>query len=325
MSNKEIKEKIARLKKEKNAVILAHYYVDGEVQAIADFVGDSYYLAEKATTVSEDAILFCGVSFMGESAKILGFVSAGFDNPYYLEMVGFVEREARRRGYSVIVMNSEDDEDLEKYHFKELMTRHVDGIVSAPVSLKNLKFLKNNKFPFIVLNENIDWVDSFYTVLANGGKEVAKYFKERKFTKVGYIGENRSEKYRGFLEEINSDRIINNIEDNVTFGLEKDLRKVIKKEVKKINLDCEAFFFSSDTIAFIFLEEAEKLGISLEGKTLVAFDNTIISKVLKISSVEQPMEHLVEKGLDLLLEKVKKNIKLEEVYNIGLDPKLIIR
>ena len=58
MSNKEIKEKIARLKKEKNAVILAHYYVDGEVQAIADFVGDSYYLAEKATTVSEDAILF---------------------------------------------------------------------------------------------------------------------------------------------------------------------------------------------------------------------------------------------------------------------------
>lgn len=261
----------------------------------------------------------------GESAKILGFVSAGFDNPYYLEMVGFVEREARRRGYSVIVMNSEDDEDLEKYHFKELMTRHVDGIVSAPVSLKNLKFLKNNKFPFIVLNENIDWVDSFYTVLANGGKEVAKYFKERKFTKVGYIGENRSEKYRGFLEEINSDRIINNIEDNVTFGLEKDLRKVIKREVKKVNLDCEAFFFSSDTIAFIFLEEAEKLGISLEDKTLVAFDNTIISKVLKISSVEQPMEHLVEKGLDLLLEKVKKNIKLEEVYNIGLDPKLIIR
>ena len=261
----------------------------------------------------------------GESAKILGFVSAGFDNPYYLEMVGFIEREARRRGYSVIVMNSEDDEDLEKYHFKELMTRHVDGIVSAPVSLKNLKFLKNNKFPFIVLNENIDWVDSFYTVLANGGKEVAKYFKERKFTKVGYIGENKSEKYRGFLEEINSDRIINNIEDNVTFGLEKDLRKVIKREVKKINLDCEAFFFSSDTIAFIFLEEAEKLGISLEGKTLVAFDNTIISKVLKISSVEQPMEHLVEKGLDLLLEKVKKNIKLEEVYNIGLDPKLIIR
>ena len=67
----EIKQQIAALKKEKDAVILAHYYVDGPVQEIADFVGDSYYRAKKATTVSERVIIFCGVSFMGESAKIL--------------------------------------------------------------------------------------------------------------------------------------------------------------------------------------------------------------------------------------------------------------
>lgn len=52
-------------------MILAHYYVDGEVQEIADLVGDSYFLAKKATEVSQQNILFCGVSFMGESAKIL--------------------------------------------------------------------------------------------------------------------------------------------------------------------------------------------------------------------------------------------------------------
>ncbi|MCD7825903.1 MAG: quinolinate synthase NadA [Clostridiaceae bacterium] len=64
-------EEIRKLKKEKNAVILAHYYVDGEVQAIADYVGDSYYLSKLATTLPEDVIIFCGVRFMGESAKIL--------------------------------------------------------------------------------------------------------------------------------------------------------------------------------------------------------------------------------------------------------------
>ncbi len=63
--------KVKRLKEEKDAVILAHYYVDGEVQEIADYVGDSYYLAKVATKVKEKSILFCGVSFMGESAKIL--------------------------------------------------------------------------------------------------------------------------------------------------------------------------------------------------------------------------------------------------------------
>lgn len=64
-------EEIERLKREKDVVILAHYYVDGKVQELADFVGDSYFLAKKATEVAEKNILFCGVSFMGESAKIL--------------------------------------------------------------------------------------------------------------------------------------------------------------------------------------------------------------------------------------------------------------
>ena len=66
-----MRERIEQLKKEKDIVILAQYYVDGEVQEIADLVGDSYFLAKKATEVSQQNILFCGVSFMGESAKIL--------------------------------------------------------------------------------------------------------------------------------------------------------------------------------------------------------------------------------------------------------------
>lgn len=64
-------EEIKHLKEEKDVVIMAHYYVDGAVQELADFVGDSYFLAKKATEVTQKNILFCGVSFMGESAKIL--------------------------------------------------------------------------------------------------------------------------------------------------------------------------------------------------------------------------------------------------------------
>lgn len=67
----DLKEKINVLKKEKNAVILAHYYVEPEVQDIADYVGDSYYLAKKAKSTIADILVFCGVEFMGESAKIL--------------------------------------------------------------------------------------------------------------------------------------------------------------------------------------------------------------------------------------------------------------
>lgn len=64
-------EKIKELKREKNAVILAHYYVDEDVQKCADYIGDSFYLAKVATKVDAERIIFAGVEFMGESAKML--------------------------------------------------------------------------------------------------------------------------------------------------------------------------------------------------------------------------------------------------------------
>lgn len=66
-----LKTKINHLKKERNTIILAHYYQRPEVQDIADAVGDSYYLSKIAKNCSESTILFCGVKFMAESAKIL--------------------------------------------------------------------------------------------------------------------------------------------------------------------------------------------------------------------------------------------------------------
>ncbi len=64
-------QEIKELKKEKNAVILAHYYANDSVQEAADYIGDSYYLAKIAKESDADIIVFCGVLFMGESAKIL--------------------------------------------------------------------------------------------------------------------------------------------------------------------------------------------------------------------------------------------------------------
>lgn len=66
-----VASEIRRLCKEKNAIIMAHYYTRPEIQELADFIGDSLALAQKATTVDADIIVMCGVHFMGETMKIL--------------------------------------------------------------------------------------------------------------------------------------------------------------------------------------------------------------------------------------------------------------
>lgn len=140
-------QEILRLKKEKNAIILAHYYQPGLVQELADFVGDSYYLSEIARDCKEEVIMFCGVRFMAESAKILSpqktvlmpCPSAGCSMADMASVKALVElKEKHPDAYVVCYINS-------TYNVKA----HCDVSVTSSSALKILKNVPNKQIMFL--------------------------------------------------------------------------------------------------------------------------------------------------------------------------------
>ncbi len=111
----ELKEEIQRLKVEKDALILAHYYENDDIQEIADFVGDSYYLSKIAKECNENTIVFCGVKFMAESAKIL--------SPKKTVLLPNIEAGCTMAD----MINGEDVKELKKQHPKAKVICYINS------------------------------------------------------------------------------------------------------------------------------------------------------------------------------------------------------
>jgi quinolinate synthetase complex, A subunit len=162
---KDLVQEILRLKKEKNAVILAHFYQPGIIQELADYVGDSYYLSEIARDCKEEVIMFCGVRFMAESAKILSpqktvlmpCPSAGCSMADMASGKGVVElKEKYPEAYVVCYINS-------TYNVKA----HCDLSVTSSSALNILKNVSNKQILFLP-DRNL-------------GGYIAEFFPEKEF------------------------------------------------------------------------------------------------------------------------------------------------
>ncbi|WP_160692430.1 quinolinate synthase NadA [Clostridium sp. C2-6-12] len=162
---RDLVQEILRLKKERNAIILAHFYQPGIIQELADYVGDSYYLSEIARDCKEEVIMFCGVRFMAESAKILSpekkvimpCLSAGCSMADMASGKGVIElKEKYPEAYVVCYINS-------TYNVKA----HCDLSVTSSSALNILKNVPNKQILFLP-DRNL-------------GGYIAEFFPEKEF------------------------------------------------------------------------------------------------------------------------------------------------
>lgn len=147
-------DEIQTLKREKNAVILAHYYVNDEVQEIADYIGDSFYLSRVATETKAEQIVFAGVSFMGESAKILNpekrvFMPDASADCAMAHMADVKKIEQMKHDYEDLAVVCYINSTAE-------LKMHSDVCVTSANAVKIVKNLPNKNI-FFIPDGNLGW------------------------------------------------------------------------------------------------------------------------------------------------------------------------
>lgn len=259
----------------------------------------------------------------GVGSKILGFIVFSFSNYYYLDMIKYAEKIAREKGYSLLVMNSEKNADFELDHIKMMLARNVEGILIAPVDEKNLDFLETTGVPFVALNEDFPGHNYVTTSLVEGGEIACQHLIEQGHKNIGYIGGD-NKKYNPKLDGVKKILKENGISFQNNWFIKLDTINLTGNDIdiffKNKKLNCTAYIASNDEVACLFMKKAIAAGYKIpKDVALIGFDNTIVSKLLDITSIIQPTEEMVKAGINILLSKDK------EKKEIQLSPEIEIR
>ena len=252
----------------------------------------------------------------GVGSKILGFIVFSFSNYYYLDMIKYAEKVAREKGYSLLVMNSEKNAEFELDHIKMMLARNVEGILIAPVDEQNLDFLETTNVPFVALNEDFPGHNYVTTSLVEGGEIACQHLINQGHKNIGYIGGDHK-KYNPKLDGVKKKLKEYNLNFKPDFFIkvntvtlsEEDIELVLKQR----KLPCTAYVASNDEVACLFMKKIHEFGYKIpEDIALVGFDNTIVSKLLNITSITQPTEAMVKAGIEMVLNKenIKKTLQL---------------
>ena len=272
-------------------------------------------------------------SLKNNNSYLIGLCVPDLLNPYFIELINTLEETCRKNGYSLIIHSSHRNPVLEWECIADFMDRQVEGIALVPCSNLNLNKLIETKVPSVVLTQNKDTIDSVGVNHFSGGALAARHLLNLGHQKIGFVGglPNEDEKFMGFRNELISHGVEINYEDflhisdysSTAKGFEKIIKNFIKE--KQNNLPT-AFFGGNDLIAYEIIKALDDFDIKVPEKvSVVGFDDTIIAKALKITSIKQPLEDMAKIGFEFLMNKIKNSDQNHSIEKIILDPILFKR
>ena len=255
-----------------------------------------------------------------KSTKLLGLILTGVNNPFMSELAYHIDRQARVRGYNIILCNSSRDLEQEKELFELMIGRQVDGVILLPSGPESYESLRPylSRMPTVFVGENLREVQESYVSVDNyrGAYMGVEYLYGLGHRDILYFGRRRgstthqlrAEGYAAACRDLSlTPQYCNNIFSATSIKYGYQLAKQLFAQERKYT----AIFAATDTNALGIMEAAEECGVRIpEDISLLGFDNIRDSSLPRIhlTTIEQPMKMLASVAVDSLLEKVQNEL-----------------
>ena len=255
-----------------------------------------------------------------KSTKLLGLVLPSINNPFMSEMAYHIDRQARARGYNIILCNSSGDPEQEREQFELMIGRQVDGVLLLPAMSDSYPLLEPylSRIPTVFVGENLREAPESYVSVDNfrGAQIGMEYLYDLGHRDILYFGRRRgstthhlrAEGYASFCKEHGlKEQYCNNMfsSTSIKYGYQQALQLFQQER------GYTAIFAATDTNALGIMQAAEELGISIPGDiSLLGFDNIRDSGLPRIdlSTIEQPKKLLASVAVDTLLDKITNEL-----------------
>lgn len=249
-------------------------------------------------------------------SKTIAIIVSDISNPHFSIMIKEMEQTAREEGYTCFVLNTDENEEIEKQAIVAAISKNVDGIVICPTqkSTNNIEFLQKSEIPFTLIGRRFDNLETNYVVCddENGGYLAAKYIVENDGKKTAIINGNTEissakERYSGIKRYYAERNIPLNENDVYTINVDVSDNSKLFSEITSVGYDSAICF--SDVIALEFLCHTDK------NMKIVSFDNirskfAIPVKFQSITSSKMKMSHI---AMEIILKAINGETEIKKV------------
>lgn len=258
-------------------------------------------------------------SMVKKSTKLLGVIIPSVNNPFMSELAYHIDRQARARGYNIILCNSSRDPEQERELFELMIGRQVDGILLSPAGMESYEKLYPylSRIPTVFIGENLREMPESYVSVDNfrGAQMGVEYLYKLGHREILYFGRRRgstthqlrAEGYAAACEHYGlTPHYCNNSfsSSSIKYGYQ------LAKQLFSQELRYTAIFAATDTNALGIMQAAEEVNIRIPGDlSLLGFDNIRDASLPRIglSTIEQPKKMLASVAVETLLDKIQND------------------